>query len=193
MCSPTIQAWCGITAGILSALAFLPYVVAIFKKETIPHRVTWAIWTVNCWLILYSYFTLGARETIWLAVSYAILHSLIFVLSFRYGEGGWLLLDRVCLILGLAGIACWWFTQSVFSSLVCFLLVDFTAALPTIRKIWDRPETEDHLAWIITSCGALLNLCALSTLKLGVIIYPVYILCIDGLITLLILAKRPNT
>jgi len=35
----------GIIAGIISVFAFFPYVISIFKRKTIPNRITWWIWS----------------------------------------------------------------------------------------------------------------------------------------------------
>ncbi len=176
----------GVAAGIVSFVAFVPYTLAILKKETVPNRVTWFIWTINGWLALASYHEVGADTTIWLAISYAVFPALIFVLSIKWGEGGWTRFDHVCLATAIIGLILWWFTASALTGLICFLAADFAAALPTICKSWYRPQTEDRLAWMITAIGAVINLLAIDRLNIGVMVHPLYMLVMNCLIVVFI-------
>ena len=88
----------GWVAGVLSLVAFVPYIVAILRGETRPNRATWWIWTTTGAVLLASYYFSGAETTIWVAVSYFVASLVTALLSIRYGEGGSTPLDRGCLM-----------------------------------------------------------------------------------------------
>jgi len=173
----------GLIAGIVAAIAFLPYVLAILRGETVPNRVTWFVLSINGWLALASYKEVGADATIWLAWSHALLPALICVLSFKYGEGGVSRFDIYCLITAILGILLWKLTKLPLLGLVFFLTADLAALMPTIYKSWYRPDTEDRFAWTITTLSAAINIFAIDSLEIGVVVHPVYMLLIDGIIT----------
>src|SRR5579863_7747282 len=94
----------GLTAGVVDAISFYPYIRSILKGETKPNRASFAIWAAVGTVIVLSYFSAGARTTIWLPLTYALLGYIVFILSFKYGVGGFNLLDLVCLGVSFIGI-----------------------------------------------------------------------------------------
>ena len=62
----------GVLAGILEFSAFILYYISILQGKTRPNRATWFVLTIVGFLIVASYYASGARETIWIPVSYAV-------------------------------------------------------------------------------------------------------------------------
>lgn len=180
----------GIIAGILAFSSYFFYIPAILRGETKPNRASWWIWGTVGTLIVLSYYTSGARETIWVPLSEAIGPALIALLSIRYGEGGWTLMDRWCLVGAAVGTFFWWLTDSPTLGLVFYLLTDFMAVLPTIRKSIHRPENEDKKAWALVFWAQLLNLFAVERWVFSILIYPVYMILTNGAIYALQFRKR---
>ena len=83
---PPFTVVAGWVAGVLSLVAFVPYIVAILRGETRPNRATWWIWTTTGGVLLASYYFSGADTTIWVAVSYFVASLVTAVLSIRYGR-----------------------------------------------------------------------------------------------------------
>ncbi|MEK9158471.1 MAG: hypothetical protein AAB673_00525, partial [Patescibacteria group bacterium] len=109
---PELTAMAGKVAGILTLASFVPYIISILRKKTIPNRATWFIWTVVGFMCGASYYSAGASHTFWVSASYMIGPLVTFVLSLKYGEGGWTRFDRVCLLVAGISLGLWW----VFSS-----------------------------------------------------------------------------
>src|SRR3990167_5114886 len=144
-----ITAVAGKVAGIVSLVAFVPYIIAILRGETKPNRATWWIWTVVGFMLGASYFSSGANHTIWVPVSYIIGPIIIATLSIKYGVGGWTRFDRYCLLGAVVSMVFWWMFNSPFIVLLINLFIDFMGALPTIRKAYYEPESEDRTAWVL--------------------------------------------
>ena len=181
----------GLLAGLLSLAAFVPYIIAIVKGATKPNRATWWIWTTNGLILLASYYASGAESTVWVAVGYFVGSLLTAVLALRYGEGGWSSFDRSCLLGAASGLLFWWMFNSSIVALVTTLFVDFAGALPTIRKAYRAPETEDRVAWGLFILGNTVNLLAVEAWSFGIAVYPVYMFLASGTIAALVLRPRP--
>ena len=181
----------GLLAGLLSLAAFVPYIIAIVKGATKPNRATWWIWTTNGLILLASYYASGAESTVWVAVGYFVGSLLTAVLALRYGEGGWSSFDRSCLLGAGSGLLFWWMFNSSIVALVTTLSVDFAGALPTIRKAYRAPETEDRVAWGLFIFGNTVNLLAVEAWSFGIAVYPVYMFLASGTIAALVLRPRP--
>lgn len=187
---PDFSVLAGQVAGVVSLVAFVPYILAILRGETRPNRATWWIWTATSFVLLASYYFSGADTTIWVPASYFAASFVTALLSIRYGEGGATPLDRGCLAGAAAGLLAWWWFDSPVVALVTALGVDFAGALPTIRKAWVAPHTEDRLAWGLFIAGNTLNLVAVDRWDFAIAIYPIYFFVVSGTIAALVLRPR---
>tara|TARA_B100001964_G_scaffold57537_1_gene65122 strand:+ start:44756 stop:44989 length:234 start_codon:yes stop_codon:yes gene_type:complete len=73
------------------------------------------------------------------------------------------------------------------------LSVDFAGAMPTIRKAYHAPESEDRVAWILFISGNTLNLFAIETWSFAIAVYPVYMFLASGTIAALVLRPKLGT
>jgi len=180
----------GKIAGALSFSAFIPYIVSTLRGINRPNRATWIIWTAVGISILLSYSAAGAKETVWVAAANLAAFGLVLILSFKYGEGGWNLFDAVCLGGAAFGFALWWWFQSPLPTLYSGIFVDLIGALPTLRKSYYDPKSEDLLAWVLFFVANALNLLAIREWNLAIASYPVYMSFITFLVMAILLVRR---
>ena len=177
----------GHLAGILSMAAFAPYILSILREETTPNRASWFIWLVVSLIIALSYRDAGADYAFIMPVAYTIGSTIIASLSLKYGTGGWTRFDRICLIGAGIGLVMWVTFDSPTSALLINLFMNLLGTLPTIRKVYYQPETENRLAWTLFSLGNLVNLFAIEERGFAMVVYPVSMVFIVGVVTVLIL------
>lgn len=180
---PDIFAIAGKAAGIISFIAFIPYIVSILRKKTVPNRASWWIWAIVGFMLAGSYYSSGAEHTIWVPVSYAVGPLITAILSIKYGEGGWTVFDRWCVTGAVVSLIPWFLFNSPLIALLINLFIDFLGALPTIRKAYRKPEDEDRLAWILFFTGNTINMLSVGRLDFAIVVYPVYMFLASGLIT----------
>ena len=181
----------GIVAGVIAFLAYIVYIVSIFKGESKPNRATWWIWSFMGLVIGVSYFFSGAENTIWVPLVEFLGPLSIAILSIKYGEGG--LDDRtdiICLTGAIISIILWIIFDSPVVALVTNLVVDSFALIPTIKKSYLRPEGEDFWAWFGTGVADSLNLFAAERPSFAILLYPIYMLVSDLIIILILLLKK---
>ena len=137
-----------------------------------------------------SYYSLGARDTIWVPVGYVIGPLVIAILSLKYGEEGWSKFDRFCLAGAVAAGVLWWVFKTPMTALIVNLVMDWLGLMPTARKAYHRPHTEDRLSWMCWFVGSLLNLFAVGTWTVELAIYPIYMAVGNGIIAALVCWPR---
>ncbi len=173
----------GIIAGVIEGIAFVPYIVAILRGKTRPHRGSWFIWTLLGLVVVLSYGSAGAEATLWVPLAMFVGMLCISVLSLKYGVGGWEdSLDRYCLIGALIGLLCLLIFTSPLIALSVAIITDVFAAVPTVRKSIYDPESEDVLAWSLAFLANVLNLIAIEEWTIGIAGYPVYASIVFGAI-----------
>lgn len=165
----------GIFAGIIEVCAFAPYIFSMVRGKTRPHRGSWFIWTLVGFVLLVSYYQAGAEETIWVPLIMFVGPLVVFLLSFKYGVGGWEdPLDKYCLIGALVGVGCLAIFSSPLVALTVAIATDIFAALPTVKKSILEPASEDVYAWSLAFVANALNIAAIREWSLEIAGYPVY-------------------
>ena len=138
----------GMIAGVIAFLAYIVYIISIFRGKTKPNRATWWIWAFMGLVVGLSYYASGAENTIWVPFVEFIEPFSIALLSIKYGEGGLEnKTDLICLFGAIVSIILWIIFDNPVVAIVINLAVDSFAIIPTIKKSYLRPEGEDFWAW----------------------------------------------
>src|SRR3989344_9149248 len=91
----------GEIAGLISFSAYLIYIISTFRGKTKPSRSTWWILTFVGILIFASSYSINAKESMRIQLSYIIGPLIIAILSLspKYGYGSKLLqIDKISLL-----------------------------------------------------------------------------------------------
>lgn len=182
----------GIVSGILLIAGFLPYMYEVVKKKTIPNRMSWFIWSLSTATILFGVIETGTTEAIWVPIVDAAGCFLIFLLSLRFGVGGWAKTDRISLAICLASLLIWALTGNALLALVMNLCVYISGYIPTIQKAFKKPKSESRTAWTIFLLGVLLNLftVAIGTDRgIAIWLYPITLTGVVGTLTAILYLK----
>ena len=181
----------GIIAGIIALLAYVIYIISIFKGGTKPNKATWWIWTFMGLVLALSYDFSGAGNTVWVPYVEFLGPFSIALLSLKYGDGG--LRDKTdlfCLWGAVLSIVLWIVSQNPVVALITSLAVDSFALIPTIKKSYLRPEGEDFWAWFGTGTADTLNMFAVERFTFAILVYPIYMLLSDLIIIFILFLRK---
>jgi len=177
-------------AGLLSLISFVPYIVTTLQGKNKPNRATWIIWGLVSIILLASYKTVGATHAIWPSVSNVVGMVLILILSFKYGVKEWSALDTYCLIAALVGLFFWWAFNSPLTALTMSIGIDLVGAIPTLKKSYLDPASENKLTWILFWSANTLNLFAVESWNFAMAFYPLYLFFISGTIAVILIVRK---
>lgn len=175
----------GMLAGVMSLVAYVPYIYSIVARKTNPSRATWFILSVVVVVTLVTYRSAGAEDSIWVVIGDLVGVLTIALLSIRYGVGGRKPLDVICFSGAFLALFAWWISGVAVVGLVTILTIDIMAIVPTIVKTYKNGD-EDGLAWGLTTASDLINFFSISTPSFGILAYPVYHVTSSGAVLLLI-------
>lgn len=179
-----------IIGALIYVLAFSRYIYSTLKDKNKPNRATWFIWAFLGFILLFSYYSGGARETIPLLIVNQLGMCIIFLISLKFGEGGYTKFDLYCLFGALVSVFAWLISNNPLYALLLGLLTDLFGALPTIKKSIEDPLHEDKITWILFLLGNSFNLLAIKTWNFEIYIYPLYMVLLCLLISLLLVRKN---
>ncbi len=182
----------GIFAGIFSLMGFIPYIITICQGKTKPNRVSWSIWASLGIILAISNYDANAQETMWLLISYAFCQLVIAILSFKYGKGNWNTFDQTCLLGAGVSMLLWQLFDSPAIAIFICISIDSLGALPTIRKSYFQPETEDFFSWIMFWIAGTFNVLALDKLSI-IAAQPIYLFSFNSIVTSLLILHKINS
>ena len=180
-------------AMALSAYGTISYIRAILAKGSTvrPHRVTWGLWTVEGLLAFVSetqqHVGVAALTTLMLGLMPAI----VLLTTFIAKNGTWeaTKFDYVCGGLSVLGLIYWLASNQPLIGLLSFVVADQLAALPTVRKAWLDPESEQSQPFVMGSLYTGITLLTLQEFTTAGASFPGAICVLDAIIAFLVITK----
>jgi hypothetical protein len=180
----------GLAAGLIGVFDTIPYVRDTLRGATRPHRGTWLIWGVLAVVVCMSQYADGASWSLVMAGVQAVLTSVIFGLSIRWGEGGLSPVEIVMIAIAGAGVVGWVVADEPLVATVCVVAADLIGAAMMVPKTYRDPESETLVTFAFASLGGALAAGAVGAVDVSLLLYPVYYCVINGAIALLIWQRR---
>jgi hypothetical protein len=180
----------GISSGILSAVCYVPYIRDILRLKTKPERASWFIWFTLGAIAFASQAAQGATHSLWLTVVQTFGVLTIFLLSLKYGVGGFMKHDIISLVVAAISLVLWYFTNNPLSALVLIIIIDIAGAYPTIIKSYYSPESETLSTWILSSIAGICAMIAVGSLNGALLFYPIYICLANAAVATAIVLGR---
>lgn len=180
-----------IVAIVLSLLSQVYYVRGVLHGETKPHTYTWLIWTITLGTAAAGLLSGGANI---LTASGLIVGAvgvlLIFFLSFKYGTRNITNNDSLLLIAALAAVVVWWQLDQPILAVLMVSVIDAIGYIPTYRKSWSEPWSEDMPAWILVTLSYVFSVLSLDSYNLLTIPYLATITLANIILMILLLIRR---
>ena len=167
----------GAIAQFILAISILPYAISIFRETVKPNRTSWFIWSIigfAFWLITPP---TADEVTRMLTIIFMVNPAIIFLLTLFKGENAKPdNLEKFSLTIGLFSIIIWYIfkNDSGIFPITIAILADFCALVPTLRFVYNSPDEETPLAWILFFLGSLIAVIAIEDHSLESMLLPVY-------------------
>ncbi len=189
-----MEIWFKEILWLITILIMIPqdilYLRSIFRWVTKPHIYTRLIWFLLMWvgfLIQYMNWWWPWTWVLWWA---AIFQLAIVILSIKFWTKDITKFDTILLILSLLLIIVYLWIEEKLYALIMLIIIDMIAYLPTIRKTYNAPYSEDLFVWNIWSFKYVLSIFALSQYSFYTMAYPTAIIFMNVLFVWIILFKR---
>ncbi len=182
-----------IVAVVLAFVGNISYLKNVFKGKIEPHPYTWFIWSI---VSLTTFFGglekgagIGALPT-GVAEGFTII---IFLFSLKYlfkrKIGHIRKIDNYFLAVCLLGLIPWALTKDPTISVVIVVLVDVVAFLPTLRKVWSQPKTEQPVLYEMNAARHVLTLFSLEAYNIATTFHSIAMIITNTITTILIKRK----
>lgn len=133
-------------------IGFIPYIYHVFHGRVVPHPFSWTIWFIFSVTNLYILI-----ETTGIYASFYSLFARTFALFLWLLCGWWFIkkisltsFDYLSLVLAIFVIVFVYY-YGMREAVIAMVIIDIVVLLPTLKKIWIEPRTEDAMAWFTTA------------------------------------------
>jgi len=162
----------------LNLIGSVTYSWNTIKGRTKPNRVTWLLWALAPLIAFAAMVKEGVAPLDGLMTFMVGFGPLIvFISSFVNRKSVWKItkFDMICGGLSVLGIIAWAFTRIGTIAIIFSIMADGLALLPTLKKSWKEPETEEDVVFGLAAISAVITMLALDTYDFQHLGFPIYI------------------
>lgn len=180
-----------IVGAIIAAIGSLSYLIDTLKGRVKPNRVSFLLWSLAPLIAFFAEIKQGVGIQALMTFIVGILPLTIFIASFVNKKAVWNLtgFDLICGALSIIGLVFWYITKSGNIAIIFSIVADALAAVPTVVKSFNYPETESAWPYFASTISAILTLLTVTVWNVANIAFPLYIVLITLLIFSLVQFK----
>lgn len=183
--------WVFVSAA-LGLIGSVRYAVATLSGSARPNLVTWSLWAAAPLIGFFAQLDAGvglpAVQT--LTAGVAPLVVVVSGLVSRHHRARIGPFDVSCGIVAALALGVWLGLGQAPAAVFVAVAADAIAALPTIRKAWLDPDSENVLFYVLVGLGATITLLTISSREPSAWAFAVYLLGLSVLLVALVVARR---
>jgi hypothetical protein len=173
---------------LLNSIGSISYIIDTVKGKVKPNRVTFFLWALAPLIIFFSEVKQGVGIQALLAFVVGFWPLLTLLASFTNKKAEWRItkFDIICGILSLMGFILWLVTKVGNIAIIFSIMADGLAALPTVKKSYQYPETENVWIYFTGAIYAGITILTIKTWNFPHYAFPVYLFATNTLLAVLI-------
>ncbi len=179
----------GVTAQLIGTVA---YIRGTIKGDIRPNRVTWLLWAIAPIVGTAAAFSDGVRLAAIPVFMAGFGPLLVFLSSFVNPKSYWKLetFDYLCGAFSIIALVLWYITKQPLVAIGFCILSDGFAAIPTLVKSWNHPDTERVTPFFGGLFSNITSFFAIKTWTPTSYAFPVYFVAINICLIMAIIGKR---
>ena len=179
-----------VAAVTLSIARYGTYFYTIYQGKTKPHAFSWLLWGAVTGIGTFAQFDLDAGPSAWALAFVSVTCFMIAVLAFFIGERDYTKSDWFALIVCIFAIPIWKITQNPLTALFIVMSIDALMYWPTIRKSFNKPQTEPPISYGFAGMRYFLMLFAIQNPTWENLMYPFFLMMADWGVAVYIIIRR---
>ncbi|MFN3752063.1 MAG: hypothetical protein ACK4SR_11915 [Thiobacillus sp.] len=170
----TYQSWLSAVAAILTCIAFLPYILSIFRGRTRPHVFSWVIWGLNTSVAFLATLhagggLLGAGV---IGFSAGVTLFIALLAYMKRADVSVTTTDRLFFIAALATMPLWHWADDPLWAVWLITVIELLGFGPTFRKTWSQPYSESISFLVLLVVRNALVIAALDRHTTTTVLFP---------------------
>ena len=180
----------GVLGSVIGALAYVPYIVDIYRGTTKPHPFTWFVFGLLNAIVFFGQVIEGGGPGSWIFGITTLACFFLAGAGMRFGKRAITLFDWLCFGGALLGVVLWVVTNEPLAAIIVVTITDALAFVPTIRKTYIEPHSETLSMYVLGTMKYILGIAALDVLNLTTVLFPASISVINVFFISMVLLRR---
>lgn len=161
------------------------YIRAVLRGKARPNRVTWGVISIAPLIAFFAMLSKGVtfQEGLYTLGS-GLSPMLIFISTFIAKYPAWKIekFDLYCGSIAIAGLILWKITGEGNAAVALSIIADLFATLPTVKKAFYHPESENPYEFIAATVAGVITLLVISRYDFEHLAFTVYLVMITVVI-----------
>ncbi|NKY37471.1 hypothetical protein HGA13_31050 [Nocardia speluncae] len=176
----------------LSMVGTLSYALLTVRGEVKPNRVSWFLWAAASLTGFGAQLDDGVGLPAVLTFSMGAGPAVVFLASFANRSSYWRLsfADLLCGAASVVALAIWLGWDDPQTAVIFAVFGDLAAAIPTFRKAWSAPGSENPLVFGLVAVNGIITLLTITVWKPAVWAFPVYATTLGAGLFLIIVVRQ---
>lgn len=187
-----IKAGLSAVATVLTLVAFVPYLMEIWRRKARPHVFSWIIWGLTTLLAFAAQLAGHGGWGAWpIGISALISFGVAGLSYFRQGDVTVTAVDWAFLAAALSSLLAWHLTSDPLWTVVILTVVDLLGFGPTFRQVYHDPYSESSMFYALFTVRNVIAIAALERYSVTTILFPAAI-SVGCVGLLIVIAIRRN-
>jgi len=179
-----------VIGAVIAILSGVPYMIDVIRHKSKPNIVSWFTWTLLTAIATAAAFAEHAPHAALLTLGSTISTGMVVLLGLKFGIAKLTRFDALFQAGAVVGLVIWLLLSSPTAAIVITMIIDFIAALPTIRHGWLKPGEETWQTFALSGVAAAFVFASLVTYTFADLAFPVYLFFANSLIVAIIIYRR---
>ena len=177
---------------LINLIASLWYVKNIIYGNTRPNLVSYFIWMLAPFIGVFLQVKAGANLSTLSVFMAGFGPLLVLLFSICKRNAYWKIttFDMICGTFSIIALIFYIFTHKLGISILFAIVSDCLAAIPTVRKSWNFPETETSTIYIAGFLSNIFSLLIIKNWIFSVYAFSIYLIVINTIIVFAIYHKK---
>ncbi|MDQ1281165.1 MAG: hypothetical protein QG670_2429 [Thermoproteota archaeon] len=173
-------------AAFATLLSAFVYIRSMFRGGAKPNRVSWFMWAVAPFIATAAAISNGVGWAVLPVFMAGFSPFLILIASIAIKKSYWKLtsFDYACGTLSALAIILWLITNNPNVAIMFAIASDALAAVPTLAKAWNHPETESSWPYATGVFSGLSSFTASTLWTFSEYAFPSYLIVINTMLCL---------
>jgi len=174
----------------IGVIAFIPYIKDALVSKTQPHQFTWLIFAIVQGTSAAIIWQNGGMKGSLILIVGAFLTIIVFLISLFNGKWDIAKIDIAVLAIALSAIIIWLFLDNPLLAVFVLTSIDLIGHIPTFRKSYSKPYTENISLWGAFAVADLLAILALESYTVLTLTYLTAITAMNIAVTTFLIIRR---
>lgn len=179
---------------IMTLLIIIPqvflYFRSIIKWETKLHIYTKVIWFILTWIGFIIQMQAWGGPGAWVLWATSLTQLVSILLWLKYWVASITHFDTYLLMLALLCIPVYLWVEDKIYALTLVIFIDFLWYIPTYRKTYENPYTENLFVWCISNTKYLMAMLALLQYSFYTLAYPLFLFIANWALIIIMIYRR---